>query len=106
TIGHAKALLAVASPERRRQLRDRIVSEQLSVRAAEEIARPSPRIPSEPQRARGRQDPHLQGVADALRQRLQTRVRVKGTAERGRVEIEYFGAEDFDRITGVLLGDV
>ena len=29
----------------------------------------------------------------------------KGTADRGRVEIEYFGAEDFDRITGALLGD-
>jgi hypothetical protein len=32
-------------------------------------------------------------------------VRVKGSAERGRFEIEYYGAEDFDRITGVLLGD-
>ncbi len=105
TIGHAKALLALASPERRGQLRDRIVAEQLSVRAAEELARPAPRTASDPERARGRQDPHLQGVADALRQRLQTRVRVKGSAERGRVEIEYFGTEDFDRITGVLLGD-
>jgi ParB family transcriptional regulator, chromosome partitioning protein len=105
TIGHAKALLAVTSPERRRLLRDRIVEEQLSVRAAEELARPAPRNPDDPERARVRQDPHLQGIADALRQRLQTRVRVKGSAERGRVEIEYFGAEDFDRITGVLLGD-
>ena len=106
TIGHAKALLSITSPERRNQLRDRIVAEQLSVRAAEEIARPAPRAAAEPERARGRQDPHLQGVADALRQRFQTRVRVKGTADRGRVEIEYFGAEDFDRIAGVLLGDV
>jgi len=106
TIGHAKALLSITSPDRRHQLRDRIVAEQLSVRAAEEIARPTPRVASEPDRTRGRQDPHLQGVTDALRQRLQTRVRVKGTADRGRVEIEYFGAEDFDRITGVLLGDV
>jgi ParB family chromosome partitioning protein len=105
TIGHAKALLAVTSPERRRLLRNRIVEEQLSVRAAEELARPAPRNPTDPERARVRQDPHLQGIADALRQRLQTRVRVKGSAERGRVEIEYFGAEDFDRITGVLLGD-
>jgi ParB family chromosome partitioning protein len=105
TIGHAKALLAVTSPERRRLLRDRIVEDQLSVRAAEELARPAPRNPTEPERARVRQDPHLQGIADALRQRLQTRVRVKGSAERGRIEIEYFGAEDFDRITGVLLGD-
>lgn len=105
TIGHAKALLAVPSPERRRLLRDRIVEEQLSVRAAEELARPAPRNPADPERTRVRQDPHLQGVADALRQRLQTRVRVVGNAERGRVEIEYFGGEDFDRITGVLLGD-
>jgi ParB family transcriptional regulator, chromosome partitioning protein len=105
TIGHAKALLSLASPERRRELRDRIVAEQLSVRAAEEIARPTPRVPSDPDRARTRQDPHLQGVADALRQMLQTRVRVKGDAERGRIEIEYFGGEDFDRITGVLLAD-
>jgi ParB family chromosome partitioning protein len=104
TIGHAKALLSLASPESRRQLRDRIVAEQLSVRAAEEIARPTPRAPADPERARTRQDPHLQSVADALRQLLQTRVRVKGDGERGRVEIEYFGAEDFDRIAGVLLG--
>jgi ParB family chromosome partitioning protein len=106
TIGHAKALLTVTNPERRRALRDRIVTEQLSVRAAEEIARPTPRPASEPDRSRGQQDPHLQSVADSLRQLLQTRVRVKGDAERGRVEIEYFGPEDFDRITGVLLGDV
>jgi ParB family chromosome partitioning protein len=105
TIGHAKALLSLASSERRRLLRDRIVAEQLSVRAAEEIARPTPRNPSDPDRARARQDPHLQGVADALRQLLQTRVRVKGSPERGRVEIEYFGSEDFDRIMGVLLGN-
>jgi ParB family transcriptional regulator, chromosome partitioning protein len=105
TIGHAKALLAVTSPERRRLLRDRIVTEQLSVRAAEELARPAPRQAGEPERPRAHQDPHLQSVADALRQRLQTRVRVKGSSERGRVEIEYFGAEDFDRISGVLLGD-
>ena len=39
TAGHAKALLQVPSPERRRQLRDRIVEEGLSVRSAEELAR-------------------------------------------------------------------
>jgi ParB family chromosome partitioning protein len=105
TIGHAKALLAVTHPERRRALRDRIVEEQLSVRAAEELSRPAPRQPADPERTRVQQDPHLQSVGDALRQRFQTRVRVKGTAERGRIEIEYFGAEDFDRITGALLGD-
>jgi ParB family chromosome partitioning protein len=103
TAGHAKALLQVSNPERRRHLRDRIVREQLSVRAAEAIARPAAARPVA--RSRASLDPNLQRVIDALRQRLQTRVRIQGDASRGRVEIEYFGAEDLQRLTGILLGD-
>ena len=106
SAGHAKALLQVSNPERRRHLRDRIVSGGLSVRAAEELAQASggarPRKSSTP---RPSADPNLQRLIDGLRQRLQTRVRIHGQAARGRIEIEYFGAEDFDRLTGVLLGD-
>ena len=39
SMGHAKALLQLPNPERRRHLRDRIVAEALSVRAAEALAR-------------------------------------------------------------------
>jgi ParB family chromosome partitioning protein len=103
SLGHAKALLSLSSAEKRLKLRDRIVSEQLSVRAAEELVRPSEPSASAP-RARLPQDPHLQSVADALRQRFQTRVRVKGSPDRGRIEIEYFGSEEFDRLCDSLLG--
>ena len=106
TAGHAKALLQVGNPERRRHLRDRIVREQLSVRAAEAIARPAvSKAPSRGARTRASLDPNLQRVIDSLRQRLQTRVRIQGDGSRGRVEIEYFGAEDLQRIAGILLGD-
>jgi ParB family chromosome partitioning protein len=106
TAGHAKALLQVANPERRRHLRDRIVREQLSVRAAEALARPAAsRTPGRAARSRASLDPNLQRVIDALRQRLQTRVRIQGDASRGRLEIEYFGGEDLQRITAILLGD-
>jgi hypothetical protein len=44
-------------------------------------------------------------VVDLLRQRLQTRIRIQGGADRGRIEIEYFGEEDLRRLTGILLGD-
>lgn len=103
--GHAKALLQIPNPERRRHLRDRIVREQLSVRASEVLARsdaPAKRAPR--QAARASQDPNLQRVLDALRQRLQTRVRLQGDANRGRIEIEYFGQEDLRRLIGVLQG--
>jgi ParB family chromosome partitioning protein len=106
SMGHAKALLQAPNPERRRQLRDRIVEQGLSVRAAEELARsaPAPRA-APPAAGRRAADPNLQRVVDLLRQRFQTRIRIQGTAARGRVEIEYFGEEDLDRITGLLLGD-
>lgn len=103
SLGHAKALLSVTSADRRQKLRDRIVAEHLSVRAAEDLARPPAPTGASPATARTAQDPHIQSVADSLRQRFQTRVRVKGSTDRGRIEIEYFSAEEFDRLTESLL---
>jgi ParB family chromosome partitioning protein len=106
SAGHAKALLQVSSPERRRHVRDRILREGLSVRAAEELAQASGvGRPRRAARARAGADPNLQRLVDSLRGRLQTRVRIQGQAERGRIEIEYFGADDLRRVVGILLGD-
>lgn len=105
SLGHAKALLSVDNPVRRRQLRDRIVRDALSVRATEALARsigtPKPRQAT----PRSPEDPDRQRLIDSLRRRLQTRVRINGDASRGRIEIEYFGSEDLGRLAGLLLGD-
>jgi len=108
TMGHAKALLQVSNPERRRHLRDRIVADGWSVREAEqrgrELAGPTSRKRRKPAEAgRVDSDPQWQALIDQLRDRLQTRVRIQGTPARGRIEIEYFSSEDLDRISGVLL---
>ena len=105
TAGHAKALLQTANPERRRHLRDRILHEGLSVRAAEEVARPATADSRSKRRPRSAQDPSLTRLADELRQRLQTRVRINGDVARGRIEIEYFGSEDLERLGGLLRND-
>jgi len=107
SAGHAKALLQVNNPERRRLLRDRILREGLSVRAVEQLGRAiaGPVAQRKPRRASA-VDPDLQRVIDQLRQRFQTRVRIHADDRRGRIEIDYFGAEDLERITGMLLGDV
>jgi ParB family chromosome partitioning protein len=105
SIGHAKALLSVENPERRRHLRDRVVREGLSVRASEGLAREvsKPKRPRAPRRPAA--DPNRQMLVDNLRRRLQTSVRINGDDARGRIEIEYFGAEDLGRIANMLLGD-
>ena len=106
-MGHAKALLQVANPERRHHLRDRIVQEGLSVRAVEELARAS--TPATRRKRRSRRadahDPDTEALLDRLRDRLQTSVKIVGTPARGRVEIHYFGPEDLNRVTGILLGE-
>jgi ParB family chromosome partitioning protein len=106
SMGHAKALLQTSNPERRRHLRDRIAAEQLSVRDTEQLARDPGKAPRERKaRAAGKAsaDPNLKNLVEVLQKQLQTRIRIQGSAERGRIEIEYFGTEDLDRISRLLL---
>ncbi len=108
TIGHAKALLSVANPERRRSLRDRIVREQLSVRESEAAARSlgaSTRAPRRRKRAAAALDPDTGHLIDLLRDRLKTQVRLQGTPARGRLEIDFFGPEELHRISQIILGE-
>jgi len=105
SFGHARALLGVANPERRRHLRRKIVDEGLSVREVERLARSVAGAPGGRRKAAAAQiaDPQQQQILDLLRERLKTRVRIVGGPGRGRIEIEYFGAEDLSRIASALL---
>ena len=115
SMGHAKALLQLRNPERRLHLRDRILRDGLSVRAAEELARA---LSGEPSARRMKKkadalagssdsaaaDPNLQSLLGSLRDRLQTQVRIQGDGKRGRIEIEFFSSEDLDRLSRTILG--
>jgi len=105
TFGHARALLGVTNSERRRHLRRKIVDEGLSVRETERLARSVAGAPGGRRKSAAAKvsDPQQQQILDLLRERLKTRVRIVGGPGRGRIEIEYFGAEDLSRIAGALL---
>lgn len=108
TMGHAKALLQVGNPERRLHLRDRVVNERLSVREAEmlgrEIAGPMARTaPRKSRKPASVLDPSLAPILEALQRHFQTRVKIVGGTERGRIEIEYFEKEDLTRIVSLLM---
>jgi ParB family chromosome partitioning protein len=105
SAGHAKALLQVASPERRRHLRDRIVEQGLSVRAAEELARALAGPGGARRRSprRDTPDPDLEQLIGQLRELLQTKVRITGSARRGKLEVEFYGPEELGRIARTIL---
>jgi ParB family chromosome partitioning protein len=99
TMGHARALLQATSPEAQLALRERILAESWSVRQTERRAR-RPRV-GPPTR---RHHPDLASVEDDLRQALGTRVRLVGTAARGRIEVVYSTPDDLMRLHELLTG--
>ncbi len=97
TAGHARAVLAVPDEAARISLGQKIVADGLSVRDAENLARlmaagHAPREPKPPTPKAFRQ------VARALRKRLQTNVRVRQVKDKGKIEIEFRGEEELERI--------
>jgi ParB family transcriptional regulator, chromosome partitioning protein len=103
-MGHAKALLQITEGPGRGRLRDRIIKEGLSVRAAEKFARslggreePGAEKQGEPL------DPNIARSLEALQNRFQARVRLQGGGKKGRIEIDYFDPEDFQRIFSLLM---
>lgn len=107
SMGHAKALLQLQNPERRRHLRDRIVAESLSVRAAEALARslvgaggtrPAKPAPAA-KPAAAASDPDRRELIRQLEAHLMTRVRILAD----RIEVDYFSPEDLDRLTRTIL---
>ena len=100
SMGHAKALLGL-SPAVQKALALRIVAQALSVRAAERLAqkpgqKTSAAIPAP-------RDPNIRAAIQELERSLGTKVRIAEAAGgRGRIEIEYYSAEDLERLYSLL----
>ena len=108
SMGHARCLAGVADEVRRGRLAEMVVENDLSVRALEEIVRR--------ERRGGRQEPQPEGSGSRLlsahlvdlqrrfEEAVKTRVIIKEARRKGtgRVIIEYYSLDDFDRICGLL----
>jgi len=105
SAGHARALLALPDPLGQERLAQRVVAEGLSVRATEEMVTLGERDqPAGAPARRGTREPSERArvLAETLTDRLDTRVRVDGGRQRGRITIEFASAEDLDRIAAIL----
>ena len=101
SAGHARAILSAGGPEAMQRLADKIVNEDLSVRAAEAAAAVgSASKPAKPY-AGGRQG-QLDEIAERLGDRLSTRVKVTLGARKGQVVIDFATVGDLNRILGEL----
>ncbi|WP_100814599.1 ParB/RepB/Spo0J family partition protein [Microbacterium lacus] len=99
--GHARALLGLPDDEAIQRLADKIVNEDLSVRAAEAIVKGRPDAPQRATKPQaGARRGHLDEVAGRLGDRLNTRVQISLTARKGQVKIDFSTIQDLNRILG------
>ncbi len=98
--GHARALLGLASEAAQSELAGAIAKQGLSVRRLETLVAQRESKSQEGLLARAASigDANTRAAILELERTLGTRVKMVGTAERGRIEIRYFSAEDLNRI--------
>jgi ParB family transcriptional regulator, chromosome partitioning protein len=97
SMGHARAILGLVSPELQTQVAEKAAAQGFSVRQVERLVKKvnEPRVPSEDPL----QDPNIKAAVGDLEAALGTRVRiVEKSDQRGRIEIEYYSQEELQRI--------
>jgi len=94
TEGHARAILALDNDLSRVRLAERIVSENLSVRTAEDSVKRVKRRKLIPKK----KIPAMVDAENYLKQLLGTGVKITTGLKNGKIEIEFYGEEDLDRI--------
>lgn len=106
SMGHARAILALPSPDLQTAFAEKASAQGLSVRQVERMVQRATetREPREPDEERP--DPNVKAALAELEQKLGTRVRIIEKAlHRGRIEIDYFSQEDLQRIYSLIVGE-
>jgi ParB family chromosome partitioning protein len=98
SAGHARALLGLTDAAEIEKLANRIVAENLSVRSVEEIIATGGSGKKSTKRKSRSGNPELNEIAEELGDYLDTRVKIEGSAKKGKIVIEYSGSEDLQRI--------
>ena len=106
SAGHARALLALPTPEEMESLAKRIIAEGLSVRSTEEIV--SIKVDnSDESSKRNRVQRNNKWAHSPIRKQLEnifsTKVAIKGTENHGRIEIVFSSPEEMQRIFDILV---
>lgn len=106
SVGHAKVLLALKEPDEQRAVAETVLRRSATVRATERLVARQLGGTRPRRRRQGAANAATSATIDDLQNRLQehlgTRVMVHHGEKRGRIEIEYYGNDDLQRVLGAL----
>jgi ParB family transcriptional regulator, chromosome partitioning protein len=105
SVGHAKVLLGLKAHEEQRFLAEKVLRQSSTVRTTERmVARHLGKLGGT-RRRKAAETVSLAGLKDLesrLQEHLATRVTIHHGEKRGRIEIEFYGSDDLERVLGAL----
>jgi ParB family chromosome partitioning protein len=101
SMGHARAILALPTDELRRKLANRALAGNLSVREVERLVRKYLTGTGQAKSTVRSKPAHILDMESKLSSQLGTRVSIetRKNGQRGKVVIEFYSLDEFDRIT-------
>ncbi len=105
SMGHARAILGLPEPDQQVEVARKASGNGMSVRSVEQMVQKLTRPPQDAEDPPP-VDPNVKAAILEMERVLGTRVKIveKGV-DRGRIEIEYYTADDLDRIYGLIVGE-
>lgn len=101
--GHARALLSLPDTRQREELLEIILAEGLNVRQAEAMAKKLLKEKKQPEKKEPTAyDIQLEEIQSQLSSSFGTKVKITNGRKKGKIEIEYYGSDDLERILNML----
>ena len=103
STGHARAIISIENPEEQYALAQKIFDEKMSVRDVEKYIKNMNKPVKEKKKLNKSLEVIYQEKEEVLKQALSTKVSVNGKGDgTGKIEIEFFSHDDFDRLMELL----
>jgi ParB family chromosome partitioning protein len=103
SMGHARAILALADEAAQLRLARDVIARSLSVRETEALVKKA--AAPEEKKPQKKIDVHTRAAEDKLRMSLGTRVRINRKGKGGRIEIEFVNEDELHRLYERLTGE-
>ena len=102
--GHARALLAVEDKEKAQEIAKLIIAQDMSVRQTESYIAGLSKVKTvkKPTKEEIEISRHIKALEESLSSELGTKIKIVNKKNKGRIEIPYTSAEDFDRIINLI----
>lgn len=102
TSGHARTLITIVDNQRQKELAAQIVEKGLNVRETEKLAAKEDKRSATKKTAGSKHKPEVTDLVETLKMIFGTKIELQRGKDKGKIVIEYYSDEEFDRIVELL----